>query len=152
MQDRFETFAISITKLNRYLQKIKEIEMKKLGLNSNHTMCLYYLNKYKEGLCAAQLVKYCNEDKAAISRTLSQLSNKKFITCKLPENKRPYRTLFYLTENGQIITEQINKKIEKALFNGSNGITDIQRTCFYDSIQIILNNLSQYIKECEEEK
>ena len=41
MKDRFETFAGSIVELNRYLQKIKDIEMKKFGLRASHTMCLY---------------------------------------------------------------------------------------------------------------
>ena len=42
MDHRFETFSLSILELNRYLQKIKELEMKQFGLKANHTMCLYY--------------------------------------------------------------------------------------------------------------
>ena len=40
MDHRFETFSLSILELNRYLQKIKELEMKQFGLKANHTMCL----------------------------------------------------------------------------------------------------------------
>ena len=43
MDHRFETFSLSILELNRYLQKIKELEMKQFGLKASHTMCLYYL-------------------------------------------------------------------------------------------------------------
>ena len=50
MDHRFETFSLSILELNRYLQKIKELEMKQFGLKASHTMCLYYLGQHPEGL------------------------------------------------------------------------------------------------------
>ena len=34
MDHRFETFSLSILELNRYLQKIKELEMKQFGLKA----------------------------------------------------------------------------------------------------------------------
>ena len=49
MDHRFETFSLSILELNRYSQKIKELEMKQFGLKANHTMCLYYLGQHPEG-------------------------------------------------------------------------------------------------------
>ena len=55
MDHRFETFSLSILELNRYLQKIKELEMKQFGLKASHTMCLYYLGQHPEGLTATQL-------------------------------------------------------------------------------------------------
>lgn len=97
MQDRFERFVVSITELHRYLQKLKELEMGQLDLKAGYTMCLYHLGKHPEGLTATQLTELCKEDKAAISRTLSQLSAKGWypVNCG---NKRSYRTLYYLTE------------------------------------------------------
>ena len=97
MQDRFERFVVSITELHRYLQKLKELEMGQMDLKAGYTMCLYYLGKHPEGLTATQLTELCKEDKAAISRTLSQLSSKGLVSCELPEHKRSYRTLYYLT-------------------------------------------------------
>ena len=76
MDHRFETFSLSILELNRYLQKIKELEMKQFGLKASHTMCLYYLGQHPEGLTATQLTELCKEDKAAVSRCLSQLSDR----------------------------------------------------------------------------
>ncbi|WP_418882088.1 MarR family transcriptional regulator, partial [Waltera sp.] len=92
MQDRFERFVVSITELHRYLQKLKELEMGQMDLKAGYTMCLYYLGKHPEGLTATQLTELCKEDKAAISRTLSQLSSKGLVSCELPEHKRSYRT------------------------------------------------------------
>ena len=121
MQDRFERFVVSITELHRYLQKLKELEMGQLDLKAGYTMCLYHLGKHPEGLTATQLTELCKEDKAAISRTLSQLSAKGLVSCELPENKRSYRTLYYLTEE--------------------------QRVNLYDSLERISHNLEQYLAE-----
>ena len=38
MENRFEKFSIAVLELNRYLQKIKDQEMRKFGLRSAHTM------------------------------------------------------------------------------------------------------------------
>ena len=121
MQDRFERFVVSITELHRYLQKLKELEMGQLDLKAGYTMCLYHLGKHPEGLTATQLTELCKEDKAAISRTLSQLSAKGLVSCELPQNKRSYRTVYYLTEE--------------------------QRVNLYDSLERISHNLEQYLAE-----
>ena len=98
MDHRFETFSLSILELNRYLQKIKELEMKQFGLKASHTMCLYYLGQHPEGLTATQLTELCKEDKAAVSRCLSQLSDRQLVVCEQPEDhKRSYRSHYMLT-------------------------------------------------------
>ena len=96
MISRFETISEYIVELNRYLQKIKEVEMNKLGLHAKHTMCLYYLGKYPDGLTSTELTKLCSEDKAAVSRTLTQLENGGFVSRGLPEDKRAYRAVYNL--------------------------------------------------------
>ena len=37
MRDRFESFAVSVLELGRQIQKIKELEMGRLGLKASHT-------------------------------------------------------------------------------------------------------------------
>ena len=102
MQDRFERFVVSITELHRYLQKLKELEMGQLDLKAGYTMCLYYLGKHPEGLTATQLTELCKEDKAAISRTLSQLSAKGLVSCEfLPH--------FILSDRGRQHSSQKNR-------------------------------------------
>ena len=148
MQDRFERFVISITELHRYLQKLKELEMGQLDLKAGYTMCLYYLGKHPEGLTATQLTALCKEDKAAISRTLSQLVTKGLVSCELPENKRSYRTLYYLTDEGKDVVYKIGARIREALAHGGDGMTEEQRNNMYDSLEKISANLEQYLKEC----
>ena len=140
MQDRFERFVVSITELHRYLQKLKELEMGQLDLKAGYTMC-------PEGLTATQLTELCKEDKAAISRTLSQLSAKGLVSCELPENKRSYRTLYYLTEEGSTVVKKIGSRIYSALAHGGDGMTEEQRVNLYDSLERISHNLEQYLAE-----
>lgn len=149
MRNRFEAFAGCILELNRCLLKIKELEMKPFGLRASHTMCLYYLGKNGAGLTATQLTELCREDKSAVSRCLSQLLGKGLIYCNLPENKRAYRTLFYLTENGQKLVKRMNRRIESVLLRGGIGLTETQRNVFYDTMELILTNLITYLNEQE---
>ena len=99
------------------------------------------------GLTATQLTELCKEDKAAISRTLSQLSAKGLVSCELPENKRSYRTLYYLTEEGSTVVKKIGSRIYSALAHGGDGMTEEQRVNLYDSLERISHNLEQYLAE-----
>ena len=106
-----------------------------------------YLGKHPEGLTATQLTELCKEDKAAISRTLSQLSSKGLVSCELPEHKRSYRTLYYLTEEGNTVVKKISSRIYSALAHGGDGMTEEQRLNLYDSLERISHNLEQYLTE-----
>lgn len=150
MEGRFETFAASVIELSRYLQKIKDLEMRRLNLRANHTMCLYYLGRHPEGLTAAQLTRLCLEDKAAISRALAQLTQKGLITADKPEQKRSYRTAMLLTQEGREVVKKINERVESALVSGGDGLSEEQRAVFYDAMQKIASNLSNYLDQFEE--
>lgn len=145
----FEAFSEYIVEMNRYLQRIKEIEMNKLGLHAKHTMCLYYLGKHPEGLTPSELTKLCCEDKAAVSRALSQLENGGLIVRKIPENKRAYRTVYNLTEDGKAIVRRLNDRVEAALSGCCINMADEKREEFYASLKTILGNLKAYVEAQE---
>lgn len=145
----FEAFSEYIVEMNRYLQRIKEIEMNKLGLHAKHTMCLYYLGKHPEGLTPSELTKLCCEDKAAVSRALSQLENGGLIVRKIPENKRAYRTVYNLTEDGKAIVRRLNDRVEAALSGCCIDMADGKREEFYASLKTILGNLKAYVEAQE---
>lgn len=144
--ERFEAFTGSILELNRYLQKIKDIEMRRFGLRGNQVMCLYYLGRNPEGLTATELTEVCREDKAAISRTLAQLVEKGLVTGDFQAHKRSYRTRLYLTDQGRQLVQTLDARIEAAMTTGSQGLTQQQRECFYAAMELILDNLSHYLE------
>ena len=147
--DRFETFTGSILELNRYLQKVKELEMKPFGLKANHVMCLYYLGKNPQGLTVTEMAETCREDKAAVSRCLSQLVSRGYVSGNFPENKRSYRTRLTLTEAGQELVEKIYQRVDAAMIGGGSGLMDDQRDNLYAAMELIIKNLSRYIAERE---
>lgn len=146
MNQKFESFALTIAELNRLVQKMKEREMNELGLKASHTMCLYYLGCHEEGLTAAEMTKYCKEDKAAISRALAALEERELVIRNIPEEKRAYRTLYFLTEEGKYMVSQVNERIDYILEVAGEGLSEEQRDNFYSFAERILHNLNQYEK------
>ena len=143
--NRFETFTGSILELNRYLQKLKDLEMKPFGLRANHVMCLYYLGRNPQGLTVTEMAEVCKEDKAAVSRCLSQLIQRGLVGGNFPENKRSYRTRLTLTDSGRELAEKIYQRIDAAMIGGGSGLTEEQRDSFYAAMEMIIDNLSRYI-------
>ncbi|MCM1468730.1 MAG: MarR family transcriptional regulator [Alistipes sp.] len=161
MRNRFETFAICVTELNRCLQKIKEAEMKPFGLQAKHAMCLYYLGRNGGGLTVTQLTNLCHEDKAAVSRSIHQLTEKGFVygarlsdseiaeQIPIRQDKRSYRTPYYLTSKGTELVTLIDQRIEAALLHVGSGLSDSRRETFYSTMELILANLTEYVNEKE---
>lgn len=73
MITRFETFVLSVNRIYRCIQKIKNKEMTEFDLKGTNAMCIITLMKSDEGFTAAELSNICMEDKAAVSRAVSYL-------------------------------------------------------------------------------
>lgn len=144
MEKRFERFAAAVLEMNRYLQRIKEQEMRRFGLRSAHTMCIFYLGQHPEGLTVTQLTEICREDKAAVSRNLSELSRMGLVSCSAPPDRRVYRDPYRLTERGTEIAAQVEARVSDALSACGRGLTEAQRDNFYMAAQIIISNLEDY--------
>jgi len=141
MEHRFETFTVLITKINRCIRKIKNLEMAEYGLRSAHISCLYYL--YGEtDLTATDLCERCEEDKATISRSLDYLESNGYITCESKSVKR-YKSPLLLTEKGKEVSRQIAEKINRVLDEVSASLSEAERVSFYRSLSIISNQLEQ---------
>ena len=70
MSDRFDIFTMTITQIYRSLQRIKNREMTEVNLKGVHVMCLHTLNHNPGGMTLTALSQACEEDKAAMSRTI----------------------------------------------------------------------------------
>lgn len=145
MQDRFKTFTVLIAKLNRSIHKIKSEEMREYDLKSPHVSCLYYLYG-QEGLTAKKLCEICDEDKAAISRSVEYLEESGYIYCECNAKKR-YNSPLYLTEKGKEVAKSITKKIDRVLFWVSQGLNEEDRNIMYKSLLLICNNLQTFCEK-----
>ena len=142
MFDRFETFATTIATINRYVQKIKSMEMKTLGLKGTHVMCLYSLGKHPEGLTATQLCRLCGEDKANMSRTVRYLEGAGYIVCE-SNSRRAYQSALRLSEKGRRTGVYIAGRVDKILVAASAGLREEERSVMYRGLGLILDNLEK---------
>ena len=138
MIQRFAAFVSGITACYKYIQRIKSMEMTEFGLKGTHVMCLYYLRRNPAGLTAAQLCGLCAADKAAISRTVSELRSRGYITTL---SEKAYRAMLTLTAAGQELARKFDQLIEGWVTAGGDGLTDEERVDFYKSLSAIAENL-----------
>jgi len=139
MEERFEAFTVLINRINRNIRKIKSQEIAAFNLKSAHISCLYYLYK-NDGLTATELCERCEEDKAAISRSLDYLEKNGYIVCDSQHTKR-YKSPFSLTDKGRKVGKEIIDKINEILDEVGTGITQEERIAFYRSLSIISDSL-----------
>ncbi len=138
---RFENYVGAVMRSYRCIQKLKSAQSKELGLKANHVMCLYFLGKHADGLTAAELCKLCHEDKAAISRTVFDLTQKELVLPTEPSAKKKYRTVIKLTERGAELSNRLQSAIERMVKAVSDDFSEAERDTFYRMLFSITDGL-----------
>lgn len=146
MISRFEQFSTAIACIQRYIQKIERVEMEKFGLKGPYVQCMLMLRSHPEGLTSSQLCTLCDKDKAAISRTVSELEQEGMVERAGGGGNR-YRALLRLTEKGYAAASQVNNRVLVAVEKAGEGLTDGQRTVFYQVLALIAGNLQSICED-----
>ena len=141
MEECFEAFTVLIGRISRSIKRIKSEEMAEFQLKGPHVSCLYYLSA-EDGLTAAALCERCDEDKAAVSRSLDDLKKGGYIICGSGAGRR-YRTPLYLTERGRAVCRAINEKIGRIVNAASQGLGEAERRSMYRALTLISGNLER---------
>ena len=152
MIHRFEQLTTGVSQIYKNIQRIKKLEMRSLGLKGTHVMCLHYLSEYPEGLTAADLCGKCKEDKAGISRILSDLEKTGLIAYaqkNTEKDTKRYRAKAFLTEKGRQYAKKMTNLIVHATIAGGQGITPAERDIFYRILFQIADNLNQVCQNLE---
>lgn len=144
MVNRFEKFTFFLSEISRSWHKIAADEMEPHGLKGPYAVYFTALYRYPEGLPAARLSELCAKDKADVSRAVSLLIQKELVV-KVGENS--YRALLKLTPKGTELAEQINEKARAAVEGGGKGLSEEQRTVFYQALEQISANLLELSKK-----
>ena len=139
MEERFETFTVLIARISRSIKRIKAEEMAEFGLKGPHVSCLYYLSRCGE-MTAAELCERCDEDKAAISRSLDDLEKNGYIACAIGTGKR-YKSPLRLTEKGRAVGRAIGEKSTRIVDAASEGLSERERQTLYRALALISGNL-----------
>ena len=103
-----------------------------------HVSCLYYLTQLGP-LTAGQLCDRCEEDKAAVSRSLEYLGR----TATSPGRTSDTAVPLTLTEKGQETGRAIAGKIDRLAEAASEGLTPEQRQVMYDALTCISGHLER---------
>lgn len=151
MLERFENLTAGITQIYKCIQRIKKHRMNSLGLKGTHAMCIHYLSVHPEGLTAADLSRVCLEDKASVSRILSDLEEQGYIHYGTDSDGKKYRANALLTESGKEYAKKVNELILHATQEGGTGLTDEEREVFYRVLFRISDNLTRLCSELEQE-
>lgn len=143
MDDRFNSFTTLISSIYRNIYLIKDFETSVYGLKSNHVSCLYNLARFGE-LTQVELIQICQENKAAISRTINFLMENGYI--EISNSDMVYKKKYSLTEKGKRMSEVIENRITSILDAASGDISDLKRIEMYKALSHIDENLKEYIK------
>ena len=142
MQERFETFTVLIGRIGRDIRRLKTEQMESMELKGPYVSCLYYLYTFGP-LTAAELCERCEEDKAAISRSLDQLEREGYL-CSRASGKK-YRSPLELTEKGREVGAEVARRIGNIVQAASESLTEADREIMYRSLETICRNLEQFI-------
>lgn len=149
MLNRFGAFVSGITACYKYIQRIKSMEMTELGLKGTHVMCLFHLHHHTQGLTAAQLCQLCAEDKAAISRAVSELEEKGYLHTQASSGRK-YRARLVLTTEGETVAQRMDGLIESWVSAGGEGLNEEEREEFYRVLEHIASNLKAHYEHSQE--
>ncbi len=145
MLNRFDTFTGYIFAIYRDIQKIQRREMEKQGLKGAYAQYLLALARHPEGLTAAQLTEECEKDKAAVSRALAALEEKKLVV-RSHQGSNGYRVAMTLTPLGKEMADFAAKQAAQAVELARQGLPEEARPTFYTAlskISAILEGLAQ---------
>ena len=146
MLGRYEALSLSISSMYHDIQKIERVEMAKFGLKGPHAQCILALNRHPEGLTVSQLCELCDKDKAAISRTVSELEEAGMVLRDQRHGSR-YRAPLTLTEQGIAAAQAVSDRAHVAVEQAGIGLEDDQRQIFYQVLSLIAGNLHAICKD-----
>ncbi len=140
MENRYALFSTSIACLYHDIQKLERMEMAKFHLKGPHAQCLLVMLRYPQGIPLARLCEECERDKAAISRTISELERAGMVL-RDSQNGSYYRANLILSDNGKEAAAAVCQKARTAVELAGTGLDEESRTIFYQSLALIAKNL-----------
>ena len=136
MINRFEQFVSYISAIHRDIQRIEREEMEKLGLKGAYAQYLVAMQRYPEGITAADLCEVCDKDKAAVSRAVTEME-KHGLLSRLTGRENQYRAMLRLTEKGKQAAEFVCRKAISAVQIAAEEIDDETRKALYRALRSV---------------
>ncbi len=144
--ENFEKFTSLVAGINHSIKKLKTEVMAEFDLRSTHLYCLYYLCR-DGSMTATELCDMCTVDKALMSRTVKELTERGYI--RRSADKR-YRAALALTEEGKKVAERVTEYANAYFLSARDGISDAERKTLYRSLEHINERLSELCDKYED--
>ena len=144
MVQRFARFSYSLFEISRCWHKLAAEEMAKYDLKGPYAVYILTIQRYEEGVTAAQLCELCCRDKADVSRAVAIMEEKGLVK---KEGKQPYRARLVLTQKGQEAAAHVCRRAGLAVELAGKDISDADRAVFYAALESITGNLQALCKE-----
>ena len=149
MQDRFERFTSSISAITLGIRRIKNMEMKKLGLRSRHVECIHLLTDNPAGLTTSQIAELSEMDRSAVIRCMDQMEEKGLVYMEEGDHKKT-KSSWHLTDKGYQTARLVNSRIEEAVEAVGSFLNAEERKTLYSNLDSIVQNLDEYLKAREQ--
>ena len=140
-KDRFLLFSSRINDAQKSISRIKQKKMEHYGLGGAHVLCICQLDEHPKGLTKTELVKRCGVDKAQISRVISDVLEKNYVTVSNPQAS--YRQKYILTEHGVAVAAEMKKTILDINSFVSESIPQADIDVFYNTFDTICEQLNK---------
>ena len=144
MSERFERFSFFVTVIHRYMKKLENDEMEKLGLKGSYAVYFLVIGKSTEKITSARLTELCGRNKAEISRAVKDLCERGYVEKDGRDGN--YRAPLVLTEKGLEVYEKLKSIANNAVSMVGGRIPEGKLKDFYETLDEILENL---VAACE---
>ena len=146
--DHLEQFTLTLADVLKSIKKLKDQRMSAYGLRSSHVMVLYILGRTPDGLTPAELSDASSVDKALISRIISELTEKGFVTTA-PSGGKRYKARLLLTTEGRNVANYIASAVSTIQQKVSGDISKEDLEVFYRTLFILQTNFRNLAEEGE---
>ena len=146
MVERYEQLSYFIYSIYRSIQRIAKEEMEKHNLRGAYAHYLVALCRHSEGVTSAKLCEICDKDKAAVSRIVSEMTEKGLVVRK-SATETMYRAKITLSQEGEKVAQFIVRRASAAIEAMGNELSEEQRKTLYFALDNIAQKLHILSKE-----
>lgn len=143
MISRFERFAYNITEIDLYWHRLSTHVMKQYNLKGSYAVYFLHLLDKSEGVAAVDLAKFCNKDKADVSRDMADLE-KRGIIIRQKNGNSGYRAKIFLTEEGIRIAREIVQITETAVSVVSGRLSEEEQGNLFHCLEEISEAMKSF--------
>lgn len=134
----FEKLSLGVHELYLSMHKCEAKQMQKYGLRDAYVKYLVAILHTPEGLTISQLCEICDQDKAAVSRAVSELVGREFIR---RDGVNHYRAKIKLTERGLELIKEVCNSSKQAFDEAMGDMSQDKLDTLYEAMIAASSNI-----------